>query len=460
MNRFLFLLLTCISGIAHSQNVPNGGFEEWLVEDYFLTNDWKSYGKPIRTEDAASGNYAITLQNFKNGSGDFASSSIYNIDWTDATVNKFPYDGNPMSMVFHAKYDLADQDSAYINTGFYEDGRWIGDCSIKISGSSDGVFLEYSVPIRWYTSRTPDSVYIGMRSVTENTIPKGEGFITIDDFRFENIGDRTVEILNYDFEEWTNEGVVYPRGWASIDLIAFNEWGGFLRNKSVRSGTNAYRGNNNLVIQNFDSRSAPDRGFCYAGTNSRHGYRPAFPLDNRYTYLQGYYRYTNGGGDSAEISLNVFRESNYFGDGRLRIGETNEEWAFFSIPVRYYANSGSPDSAALRLISAIDGGSNSLGTTLEIDELSFVMELKNTLSTLELDSKNGSVYPNPARTNITLDATGVSYQIYSSQGVLTKAGKLMEQKTKISIQDLTPGIYNINITQKNGQIWHKKIIKQ
>ncbi|PCJ66921.1 MAG: hypothetical protein COA58_05565 [Bacteroidetes bacterium] len=461
MNRIIPTLTFIIVVLSsYSQNVPNGGFDSWQTEDFFVAEDWVSYGQTLRTEDAKIGNYAITLNNYKNSEGDFVSSSLYNVDWQGGGVDKFPYDGNPLSMVFYAKYDLAPGDSAELTSGFYEKGNWIGDATIKITGNSGNQYITYSVPIQWYTiSKTPDSVYIGMTSISHGGNAEGTGYISIDDFRFENIGHRTVEINNYDFENWVNEGVVYPDGWVSLDLLAFNFWGGFLKNPSVVQTDQPFRGANSLTIQNFESWGAPDRGLCFTGTDDEDAWGPAFKVDKKYKYLQGYYKYTNGGGDSAEVSLNMFVNGNYLGDGRIRFGATTEEWKFFSIPVNYYLDV-TPDSATIRLFSAIDGSTKSINTVFQIDELEFVDELSNTVGITETVSDDFILSPNPFSNIVTFKCEGGVYSIFNTQGQLVKNGSLNNGENSLQLSSLNSGLYYIKIKDYNDRQWQKKIIKQ
>lgn len=458
--RFIILHISILFGITVlAQNVPNGGFEAWEIEDFYVANDWVSYGKPQRTEDANVGLYAIELFNFANSEGNYVGSSIYNVDWQGGGVDKFPYDGDPLSMVFDAKYDLAAGDSAEFTSGFYEKGIWIGDARIKVTGNSGGTFLTYSVPIRWYTtSRTPDSVYIGMTSLSQEGNANGPGSIIIDDFRFENIGNRTVEINNYDFEEWTNEGVHYPTGWMPIDLLAFKEWGGFLLNPSVVQNTQPFRGTNCLAIHNFNSwNSDVGEGACFTGDTSSDAWRPQFPINEKYKYLQGYYKLENGGDDTAEISFNVFKLGNYLGEGKIRLGGNSNGWAFFSIPVTYYADF-VPDSATIRLVSSINQADNSPNTTLFVDELKFVNTIENKVSVANLERDELKIFPNPFESKLTLIAEGGSFVIADLLGRKVKQGSISSKSIQIDLTSLPSGIYTITLTN-NEQQWQKKIIK-
>ncbi len=461
MNYALSCLLFISSVSTFAQNVPNSGFENWETEDFYAIDKWVSYGKPSRTTDAVSGQYAINLKNYVNSEGQYNSSSIYNVDWQGGGVNKFPYNGDPLSMVFEAKYELYAGDSAEFVSGFYEKGIWIGDAEIKVTGSSNGAYVKYAVPIRWYTSsRTPDSVYIGMKSTTTE-LAEGPGHIIIDDFRFENIGNRTVEVLNHDFENWTNKGVSFPTGWMPIDLVAFREWGGFLRNPSVMAHPTPFRGESCLAISNFVSWNddGDGEGFCFTGDTLADAWRPAFAIDKKYTYLQGYYLLENGGNDTAEITLNVFRLGSYLGEGKIKFSGNSDGWQFFNIPLTYWADL-IPDSATIRIVSSTNQASNSPNTVFYIDELSFVNELNNTLSVSENLKYAYTIYPNPFGNKLNITSKAGTYTIQNNIGSILAKGELSEGNTILNTSNLPINLYILTIQETNNSQWQTKLIKQ
>lgn len=452
------LLLTIHSSTA--QNVPNGDFENWETENHYVLDDWVSYGRPQQSTDAASGSFALKLTNWLSADGAYYSSSIYNVDWQNGGIDKFPYEGNPLSMVFEAKYALHPGDSADFVSGFYEKGIWIGEARIKVTGTSNNNYETYSVPITWYTSsRTPDSVFVGVRTLSHSDRASGPGFIILDDFRYENIGDRTQEIVNHDFENWSNKGVRYPKGWLPIDLLSYREWGGFLLNKSVVQNTQPFRDESCLAIQNFQSWNEEiGKGLCFTGDTSPHAWSPSFPIDQKYTYLQGYYRLENGDNDTAEISLNVFREGNYLGEGKLLLGGNQPQWTFFSIPIRYYTDA-QPDSATIRLRSSLESDVGHPSTVFYIDNLELVNELKNTVGTDKTGHLPIAVYPNPATSYIHIESADGICTLTDMQGKVL-VSEALQAKHKINITNLSTGIYKLTIINKDKQVWHKKIIKK
>lgn len=76
--------------------------------------------------------------------------------------------------------------------------------------------------------------------------------------------------------------------------------------------------------------------------------------------------------------------------------------------------------------------------------------------------KNIQVYPNPAQDVITIQSDynlkGQAYSIYDCIGKLMSKGVLSENNNSISAQELTNGIYTLEIGTKNKHVI--KLVKQ
>ena len=82
---------------------------------------------------------------------------------------------------------------------------------------------------------------------------------------------------------------------------------------------------------------------------------------------------------------------------------------------------------------------------------------------LEEDPKDLEIYPNPTRGSLQLKAPAPIYEIrlYNALGQLVKEQKLVEASPElgVSIDDLPPGIYLINI-RAGKQQYRQRLIKQ
>lgn len=85
-------------------------------------------------------------------------------------------------------------------------------------------------------------------------------------------------------------------------------------------------------------------------------------------------------------------------------------------------------------------------------------------STKENEELVVKIYPNPATSiiNVSLedDANGTQLSIYNSLGSLVKSALLYESNNAINIQDLTAGIYLVQLKSEEGLLFSHKIIVQ
>lgn len=78
----------------------------------------------------------------------------------------------------------------------------------------------------------------------------------------------------------------------------------------------------------------------------------------------------------------------------------------------------------------------------------------------ETSSKNVTIYPNPAKDNITVEGTTKGIiEIFNLQGQPIKYVNASEKETNIDISNLNAGVYSLKITTDDGIIV-KKLLKQ
>jgi hypothetical protein len=70
------------------------------------------------------------------------------------------------------------------------------------------------------------------------------------------------------------------------------------------------------------------------------------------------------------------------------------------------------------------------------------------------------LYPNPASHTVTLkcDAENAVYNIYSLSGKLMKSGRIMNKSEQVGLENLSPGMYVVNITDGKVSVTEKLII--
>ena len=90
----------------------------------------------------------------------------------------------------------------------------------------------------------------------------------------------------------------------------------------------------------------------------------------------------------------------------------------------------------------------------------FTLLFSDSVGIEEIIKEHINIYPNPFRDVIRLEmASPGRYEITAMDGRLLKEGRI-GQKGSISLQDLAPGLYIIRLSDKNNNIYTRKIIKQ
>ena len=459
--KYTFLLSICLAfGLAaNGQTIPNGDFENWEIRDHFTPKRWYAYTQTVsKTTDCKVGNSALKLENkyspTSNGSKGYATN--YRSDDKE-NFGGFAFDGGALSMVFWCKHDLALGDTARVYAVFREEGVYRGQVDFRFTGKSDGEFVKYSAPITWNGARICDTVQLYLYSKVRSKI-EGDGYVIIDDLHFENIGDRTSEIYNYDFEEWNNIGVHFPSEWESIDLRLYDNYSTFYSRRSVGPGgqDSAHTGDHGLVLKNYFSGSNLRAGYCYFGSENDDYYTPAFAFTDTFKYLQGYYKYYSENNDTALISARTYQSGSRRSLDNLYL-PSSEDWTFFSMPINY-SSAYTPDSASIIMYSAIGTEDLGDGTTLYIDNLAFVLTptpLK--LSVRELE-ESIQLYPNPC-TNTLYTDTKNNYTHCDIVDVIGKTITLPVFQNKVDVSTLSAGTYVVIFRNEYAHTSKHKIFK-
>ncbi len=149
--------------------------------------------------------------------------------------------------------------------------------------------------------------------------------------------------------------------------------------------------------------------------------------------------------------------STYFEETITEATLSNHEWGqCIAKPVEFYT----PHTSGTHEISitVTDAYGESKTITKEI----FAVEC-STYNDLSNNSKL-KIYPNPARDNLYLDLPDtifpVNCEIYNSLGQLVKTMQLSNDLTVINVKDFAGGVYQVKITDGNGNIIVKSFEKQ
>ena len=470
MKQFLTYISLFITLSLTAQNIPNGDFENWETRDHQKLNGWYSPTKNVeRTTDAKVGNYALKLNNTYSATGNGTKGYVRSIDYNNRdTLNGFAFSGDALSLVFWSKHDLAVGDTARAYVVFREEGSYKGKADFHFSGSTNGEFVKYNVPLEWSSSRTPDSVWVYLYSYIDNKV-QGDGYVIFDDMHFENIGQRLPDFTNNDFEDWNNIGVEFPSDWRSTDLLVYDTYTSFLTDSATQRVTDEHpKFNNALLIKNYQSGENVRHGYCYVGTENNQTYRRSFPVEDSFAYIQGYYKYFPDGPDTARILYRTWSGTRTLSYKDNYISEPSSEWKFFSFPIDYYREE-VPDSAVLVAWSSKLSEGGGIGTKLYLDNLKLVMEPTPLKLSVKEYTSQYNVYPNPAKDLLYINALksiSITEQNFSCW-VMNAQAQMIElnvqgegQQKKIDISQLSPSVYFLMIQEGDTYSKPLKFIKK
>lgn len=464
MRRKTTALISCLlTFIAlHAQNIPNGDFENWNNYSHYRLDSFYQYNYNVsRSTEHIEGRYALKLENTVSADGVTRRSGYCTNVIASKNQTGFPFEGDMLSVVFYAKYNLAVGDSARVYVVFYENKATKGYINFYLSGTSNGEFSRFNVPIYWYNTRTPDevSIYLYSKHSPKGSPIAGNGYVIIDDLHFENIGKRGNDIYNQGFEGWTNDGIDYPEHWRSLDLLYLDTYYAYLSGDGVSRSTDAHGGNYSMKVSNYPGTSIPGRSYVYIGTTNKHQSTsiPSFKVYKRYNYLEGFFKYESPGKDSALIIYRMYKNGTPITYASRYLKPSNG-WQYFNMKINYGSNDTIvPDSGSLFVYSSYPTP-NHESSYLLLDDLDLAMQ-PNFSAIEEFDPKI-TVYPNPTNRSIYLNLEHPGkIELYNIQGQQVLHQHSSSGSHELDISMLPEGIYYL-IFSNNDYQWKTKILKQ
>ncbi|MFT5512007.1 MAG: hypothetical protein ACI8SE_000401 [Bacteroidia bacterium] len=442
----LLLALLVVTVGYTQQNIPNGNFEDWGDHETEVLDNWDVSGNATSSTDAYSGSKSLRLDNTSNNktrgfvtSGPFIGNKLTGV----------PYDEQPLSVRFRAKYNLALGDKAQVACLFSFKGNTIAYAGLDIEGTSNDTFAYFSIPITWSMSTNPDTVAIAISSLNlESQEFNGDGYIIIDDFHFASISTRNKALSNGDFEKWTIKKRDDLTSWYTSDDYLY-ELAGYVfptplaaQSNKGRSGTKAVE----LTTQELNGDLIS--GIILVGSSLLDFERPSFPINNKWKYLEGYYQYKPVNGDTAFFSAVMYKSGIPIGGAQFNVTNTTSSYTYFAQEITYFANL-VPDSATIFIASSNPDESRGNGSWLLLDDIKFS---DNNSSIFDLNLNRLTVYPNPFTSVIHLagidQMLGADYMIVDVLGKPVTSG-ILTRNLSIDLSDQLSGIYVVHITGKH-----------
>jgi photosystem II stability/assembly factor-like uncharacterized protein len=158
----LAFIFFCLASLIHSQNVPNGGFEDWEFNEdgAFEPVGWQTLNTDTWTDvfqvEGHSGQYAANLSAiWDEGLESYAGAMLF-LDGNFSISERF----TALSFFIHGA--AAETDYLGVNLGIFKDGILIGSAITQINQAYDS-WTEVSLAIDYIDEGVPDSAFIGIQ---------------------------------------------------------------------------------------------------------------------------------------------------------------------------------------------------------------------------------------------------------------------------------------------------------
>jgi hypothetical protein len=450
----LMLILAIIWCNISFAQIPNWDMENWTTTTKDAPSQWLTFGSATKVSPGQNGSYAIKLQG--NSSQDYNNGPGAVLYGTPGNNNGFdggtPFTARPDSMVTYFKYSIETGDSAWVIVMLKNHGTIISSDQYAYTGSNTSGFKRMSFKIHYYSTATPDTMFIGFTSTIPN---KNNGSInTVSWVILDNISfiGTTQNVLNPDFENWTTQSNYSLNGW---------------ENNSSGSGTNVmrttdvYAGNYAMKLQGYTQTIGPN------SNNNNGNWGPTFAINSTPTSLKGFYKFIPQNGDSFDIYIGLWKNGQSVGGGGFNSLSTVNTYTPFSVPINYNNTPPqAPDSATIQI--QFRTGNNPRGLSVAyIDNLSFDQFIHTGIVAATTQIKNLNIYPNPTNSKLNisfqfLQKEKVAISIYNYNG--SEVMKLTEQNFDVgnhelnfNVEQLSNGIYFL-VTQTGTSISHSKLM--
>ena len=470
-------LLTFLLGLFISINllaqpsIKNGNFENWtninyeFPQNYPINSNLEEYGRQnpfncLKTIDAYHGTYAVKLTtNPPENSAYFVNSEFVGPNASN-WHGGIPYNQIPTGIRGYYKSDIQPGDTGLIIVSFSLAGNNIGTFIKKIYGtqSSYTLFTEnFTLPTN------PDSIaFAATSSDVFNNIAIPGSMLQLDSVSLIGVTNQPT-LLNGDFENWQSQTFDECTGWYGdmfkentliVEKTTDSKMGNFALKLTTIAGTDEDTG-----LPKARSAKLGTGDFTNGGQTFIGGY----PFSNIEDTLTFWYKYSPSNNDLAIFDM-FFKAngSTVFGGGDFLTSSQN--YQYYEYP--FYIGSLIPDTAMVRFGSSAWQNDSIIyaGSVLIIDEVTFKSQPLTT-SLLNISNPDDiAIYPNPAKTNFTLNIknnplVNLSMNIYNSIGALVKTETLTQNKQVVNIEDLPDGLYTVELISQNW-IKNQKLLIQ
>lgn len=461
----------------HSQSISNNGFENWSdvlyfenPEQYTSTNvlSYVANGTAnvIKSTDAQSGNYALKVETIFANDEVYEGGVVIGEIAEDFINGGIPFDERPDAITGFAKYDVMDNDTAYVAVIFKKFGAPLGICFAQFYGTQND-YVEFSADVQWLLPIiSPDTIAVGILSSTifSDAIPGST--LTVDNISF--VGS-TIPFPNGDFENWVEVTSEEPDDWFTSNVFSIG-----VGEIAVTKTTDSHEGSFAVRIETTQTLIEDTLGFITNGQMGEDNPTGGMAVDSTPEKLTGYYKYIPVGPDTAIGGLFLYHYNENTGISDL-LEETfiqlppADEYTYFEVEVGYFSLP-EPDTVNIAFASSNLQDYQTyigLGSELFIDALQ--ISYKPNLVGIEQQEKKTShlVYPNPASDKIFIEfqvvpKNDILISIVNSNGAVVYEKKINSLATKlidIPVNDFLTGLYFYSIDADSNSYSGKFIIQ-
>ncbi|MCX6122776.1 MAG: T9SS type A sorting domain-containing protein [Ignavibacteriales bacterium] len=250
------------------------------------------------------------------------------------------------------------------------------------------------------------------------------------------------QIPNAGFETWT-DGT--PTGWVTDNVAPL--FIPITQSNDAHSGTSSMQGATiQYLTNNYPAEVSAD-----------------FSISARYSSFKGWYKFTSVGGDTLYFHAILYKGTNPIAGAQFFTGVSVSSYTQFNVPMTYFSSE-VPDAAMIEIIN-ISSGAYHLGTTYNIDDLSFGSEtgVQESVSEKPAGFALSQNYPNPFN-----PSTAITYQLPTESMVRLEIYDVMGRTLAILVNEekpagqftatfdgskFTSGIYfyRLNVTVRDGK---------
>ncbi len=267
-------------------------------------------------------------------------------------------------------------------------------------------------------------------------------------------------IPNGGFETWATTGpFLAPTGWATSPAVVQSSAahsGSWALQCKVDTFTNPMTSTLDTVAATAYTGAATMGPPPMPGTSFGGFAYTAWPDS-----ITGYYKYSGAPNDSFTILAQLCKwdtathARTIIKQARWTSAAAASNYTRFSLPLIASGSSTTPDTAFIQVFAANQQAPKHMGTSLWVDDLGFIT-LPNAVPQVSALA-NVVVYPNPFTDKITVSGASIkSIMVRNAVGntVITTTDKIF------NTSELAPGLYYLTITNIEGEITTKQIVKR